>query len=420
MKNSCVIYAPVETLSGYGARSRDFIKSLIRLKSEEWDIKIISCRWGNTPFGGLDENDPEEADIKSRILPQGPLNTQPDYFFTISVSNEFQPVGKVNIGISALVETTILPGEMIDGLNRMTFNIVSSEFVKKVAESTVMENKEKGTKTVVNKPIEVLFEGVNTNIFKKLVKSSFDLSEITEEFCYLTVAHWLSGDQGEDRKQLTTLIKSFLEAFKNKKKRPALILKTSLAGFSVTEREMILDKIDKIKKMVGGDLPNIYLLYGELSNEEMNELYNHPKVKAFALIGNEGFGRPYLEFSAASSKPVIASYFSGHIDFLHEDYNVFVPGKVEQLHPSAANKFLLKEASWFKANPSDVSKILEDVYTNYNRYVDKGKRQGHYSRTQFSLDKMTEKLATILEKNVPKLSRPVALTLPKLNTEDIK
>ncbi len=41
MKNSCVIYAPVETLSGYGARSRDFIKSLIRLKSEEWDIKIM-------------------------------------------------------------------------------------------------------------------------------------------------------------------------------------------------------------------------------------------------------------------------------------------------------------------------------------------------------------------------------------------
>jgi glycosyltransferase involved in cell wall biosynthesis len=306
---------------------------------------------------------------------------------------------------------------MIEGLNRMTFNIVSTEFVKQVALNTVMENKETRTKTTVTKPIEVLFEGVNTNIFKRIDNSPFDLSDVKEEFCYLTVAHWLSGDQGEDRKQLTTLIKSFLEAFKGKKKRPALLLKTSLAGFSITERELILDKIDKIRKMVGGDLPNIYLVYGELSNEEMNDLYNHPKVKAFALVGNEGFGRPYLEFSAASSKPVIASKFSGHVDFLHEDYNIFVQGKVEQLHPSAANQFLLKEASWFKADPASVSKTLEEVYKNYNKQAELGKRQGHRSRTEFSLDKMTEKLATILEKNMPKMSRPITLTLPKLSGE---
>lgn len=421
-KLTCVMSCPIDTLSGYGSRARDFAKSLIKLKGDEWDIKFMSQRWGNTPFGALDENDPEEADIKSRILPPGPLTKQPDIWIQHSVSNEFQPVGKVNIGMSALVETTILPGEMIEGLNRMTFNIVSTEFVKNVAESTVMENKETHAKTMVNKPIEVLFEGVNTNIFKRIEKSPFDLSDVKEEFCYLTVAHWLSGDQGEDRKQLTTLIKSFLEAFKNKKKRPALLLKTSLAGFSITEREMILDKIDKIRKMVGGDLPNIYLVYGELSNEEMNDLYNHPKVKAFALVGNEGFGRPYLEFSAASSKPIIASYFSGHVDFLHEDYNVFVTGKIAQLHPSAANQFLLKEASWFKADPAATSKALEEVYTNYNKYTDKGKRQGHRSRTEFSLDKMTERLSEILDKNMPKLSRPIALTLPKLSepsTSDI-
>ena len=415
-KLSCVMSSPISTLSGYGARARDFAKSLIKVKGDEWDIKFMSQRWGNTPFGALDENDPEEADIKSRILPPGPLTKQPDIWIQHSVSNEFQPIGKVNIGISALVETTILPGEMIEGLNRMTFNIVSTEFVKQVALTTTMENRDTRVKTVVNKPIEVLFEGVNTNIFKRIENSTFNLSDIKEEFCYLTVAHWLSGDQGEDRKQLTTLIKSFLEAFKNKKKRPALILKTSLAGFSITEKEMILDKLDAIRKQVNGDLPNIYLLYGSLTNEELNELYNHPKVKAFALVGNEGFGRPYLEFSAASSKPIIASYFSGHIDFLHEDYNIFVPGKVAQVHPSAANQFLLKEASWFKADPVATSKALEEVYTNYNKYTDKGKRQGHISRTEFSLDKMTEQLAVILDKNVPKLSRPIALTLPKLST----
>jgi glycosyltransferase involved in cell wall biosynthesis len=230
------------------------------------------------------------------------------------------------------------------------------------------------------------------------------------------VAHWLTGDVGEDRKQLTTLIRAFLTAFKDKKKRPALILKTSLAGFSIIEEEKILDNLDIIRKSVGGDMPNIYLLYGELTEEEMNHLYNHEKVKAFALVGNEGFGRPYLEFSAASSKPIIASPFSGHTDFLNEEYNIFVQGRVEQIHPSAANQFLIKEASWFKADHKSTEDSLKAVYENYNKYVDNAKRQGHQSRTQFSFDKMVEKLSEILEKNVPKLSVPQMIKLPKLKT----
>ena len=45
-KPYCVVSCPVDTLSGYGARSRDFVKALIKLKGEEWDIQIISQRWG--------------------------------------------------------------------------------------------------------------------------------------------------------------------------------------------------------------------------------------------------------------------------------------------------------------------------------------------------------------------------------------
>jgi glycosyltransferase involved in cell wall biosynthesis len=417
-KLKCIFSCPIDTFSGYGSRARDFAKSLIKVKGDEWDIKFMSQRWGNCPFGALDENDPEEKDILDRILPPGNIPYQPDIWLQHSVSNEFYPIGKVNIGISALTESTILPGEMLEGLNRMHFNIVSSEYVKATAANTGYQKEENGktVKVSLNRPVEVLFEGVNTNIFKRLKESTFDLSMVKEEFCFLTVAHWLQGDQGEDRKQLTTLIKSFLEAFKGKKSKPALILKTSLAGFSIIEREMILDRIDAIRKSVDGDLPNIYFLYGELTNEEMNELYNHPKIKAFALVGNEGFGRPYLEFSAATSKPIISSPFSGHMDFLHGDFNVFVSGKIDQVHPSAVNNFIIKESSWFKADPLSVSKTLEEVHKNYNKYVEMGKRQGHISRTDFSLDKMTEKLAIILEKNMPKMSRPVAISLPKLKT----
>lgn len=418
-KLTCVVSCPIDIISGYGSRSRDFVKALIKVKGNEWDISILSQKWGECPYGALDKTAPKDIDLINRILPQ--MGRQPDIWFQITVANEFQPVGKVSIGVSALVETTILPAELLEGLNRMNFNIVSSNFVKKTAETTSFDKLDQNTKqkqgTVqLTKPIEVLFEGIDTNKYKRLKKSTFDLSEIKEEFCFLTVGHWLSGDIGEDRKQLTTLIKSFLNAFKDKDKRPALILKTSLAGFSIIEEEIILDKISFIRKTVGGDMPNIYLLYGELTEEEMNHLYNHDKVKAFALVGNEGFGRPYLEFSAASSKPIIASPFSGHVDFLNEELNIFVSGKVEQLHPSAVNQFLIKESSWFKADPKSIEDSLKAVYENYPKYVDNSKRQGHQSRTQFSFDKMVEKLSDILEKNVPKMSVPQTIKLPKLKT----
>lgn len=418
-KLNCVVSCPIDVISGYGSRSRDFVKALIKAKGDEWNINILSQRWGECPYGALDRNAPEDIELLSRILPQ--MERQPDIWFQITVANEFQAVGKVSIGVSALVETTILPAELLEGLNRMDFNIVSSNFVKDVARNTSFDRIDPNTKqkqgsVSLAKPIEVLFEGVDTTKYKRLERSTFDLSEIKEEFCFLTVGHWLTGDIGEDRKQLTTLIKGFLNAFKDKKKRPALILKTSLAGFSIIEEEKILDNIDFIRNLVGGDMPNIYLLYGELTEEEMNHLYNHDKVKAFALVGNEGFGRPYLEFSASSSKPIIASSFSGHVDFLNPEFNIFVEGKIEQIHPSAANQFLIKESSWFKADPKSIEDTLKAVYENYSKYVDNAKRQGHQSRTQFSFDKMVERLSEILEKNVPKLSVPQMIKLPKLKT----
>ena len=420
-KPYCVVSAPVDTVSGYGARSRDFVKALVKVKGEEWDIRIISQRWGDCPYGALDPNNPEEADLLQRILNPPQMDKQPDVWFQITVANEFQPVGKINIGVSALVETTILPGELIEGLNRMNFNIVSSNFVKQVAEQTSFEKLDPNTKqniglVKVTKPIHVLFEGVDTKKYSRSNTFGFDLSEIKEEFCYLTVGHWLSGELGEDRKQITTLVKAFLEAFKDKKKRPALILKTGLAGFSILEEEVILGQIDAVRKTVGGDMPNIYFLHGELSDEEMNALYNHEKIKAFALVGNEGFGRPYLEFSAASSKPIICSPFSGHVDFLNEEFNIFVKGKVEQIHPSAANQFLIKESSWFKADQKSVEMSLKEVYENYNKYADMGKRQGHISRTKFSFDSMVDRLKEILDANVPKISVAQPISLPKLKS----
>ena len=151
------------------------------------------------------------------------------------------------------------------------------------------------------KPIEVLFEGIDTTIYKKTKEFSTDLVEqmnmVEERWNFLFVGHWLQGDVGHDRKDLAMLVKTFLETFKNRQTAPGLILKTSQATFSVIDRRQILERIKKIRESINAKtFPNIYLLHGDLEDEEMNQLYNHPKVKAhISLTHGEGFGRPLLE-----------------------------------------------------------------------------------------------------------------------------
>ena len=98
MKQLVVISCPIDTYSGYGARSRDIVKAL--LKANKYDIKIAPQRWGSTPFGFLQANNPEHKQIIDCFLQQPQLPRQPDIWIQITVPNEFQPIGKYNIGIT--------------------------------------------------------------------------------------------------------------------------------------------------------------------------------------------------------------------------------------------------------------------------------------------------------------------------------
>jgi glycosyltransferase involved in cell wall biosynthesis len=423
MKPLFFISCPIDTYSGYGARSRDIVKAL--LKSDKYDIKILPQRWGSTPFGFLQADNPEHKQILDCCWNQPQLPKQPDVWMQITVPNEFQPIGKFNIGVTAGIETTVCDPSWLEGLNRMSLNLVSSEHAKKVFETSAFEQRDQsqGNRVVghikLEKPVEVLFEGADTSIYQKLdkvVNSEVGdvLDTIDEEFNYLFVGHWLQGEIGQDRKDVGMLIKTFLETFKNKSKKPGLILKTSSATYSIMDRDEMLDKINKIRASVGTDkeLPNIYLLHGELEDKEVNELYNHPKVKAHvSFTKGEGYGRPLLEASI-SQKPVIAPNYSGHVDFLDTEMSVLLSGQVNQIHPSAVvQNMLIPESGWFTVDYKKAAEILEDVYKNYNKYLDGAKRQSYRSRTEFSLDKMGEKLIDLIDYKIPK---PVQLKLPQL------
>jgi len=417
-----VIQGPVATRSGYGNHTRDLATALIA--QDKYDIQIISLPWGTTPMNALESDNPDHIEIGKRIARQN-IDRQPDVFIQVSVPNEFQKVGKYNIGVTAGIETTAVNHEFIQGANKMDLLVVTSEHSKKGFTDIsydAIDNKTK-QKTGVLKlevPVKVLFEGLDLSMYCKTsdIEPTIvnELKDIKNDFCYLFVGHWLKGDMGQDRKDIGMMIKAFCEAFKKKaaKNKPALILKTSHATFSIKDRDAITDKIQQIVAQYGVKMPEIYLLHGDLSDKEMNSLYNHPKIKAMvSFTKGEGFGRPLLEFSI-TGKPVIASNWSGHVDFLNPDYCVMLPGNLTDVHKSAADKMIMKETKWFTVDYGVAAATLQDVVKNYKIYLTRSRKQTQYVKDNFSLERMSEIFKNIVDEGLKGVPQQVGLTLPKL------
>ena len=211
------------------------------------------------------------------------------------------------------------------------------------------------------------------------------------------------------------MIKTFCTIFKSlpKNQQPGLILKTSSAGFSVMDRESIAQKIKELTKEFGDKCPPIHLVFGDLSESELNSLYNDDKVKAMVMFTKgEGYGRPLGEF-ATTGKPIVVSNWSGYKDFLPEENTVYLDGEIKEVHTSAQNKFLLKEAKWFYVDYSKAAAKIYDVYNNYTTYLKKSAGLKTNIQNNFSLDKMTSKLGTILDKYV-KVATKIELKLPTI------
>ena len=396
-KSTFYISAPFDTYSGYGARSRDVIKSII--KSDKYNVKLLSQRWGNTPWEFIKDHKEEWGFLLDYLHHPNDDKVQPDIWMQITVPNEFNPVGKYNIGMTAGMETTIVDATWVEGINRMDINFVSSNHSKQSFLNSRFQKQEHGkvVGTVeVQKPIEVLFEGANLNIYKP-IKSTFDLSSIPESFCYLFVGHWMQGGLGEDRKNVGYTIKSFLETFKNTPNPPALVMKVSGSGASYIDKKQLLKRYYQIRKTVKGKkLPNVYMIKGE------------------------GFGRPLLEFSL-SQKPIMVSGWSGHMDFINPEFSLVLNGNLKNVDRSAVvPNMILPESQWFSPNPSDVGNGFKSIFKNYKKHLVTAKRQAHYSKTNFSWSAMDELLSSHLDKNIPKFAKQVTLNLPNLNTNKLE
>jgi len=410
-KPTLLFRGPVETMSGYGAHSRDLLYSLYEMNL--FEIKVDSCAWGHTPKTALENGNEFHNWIKDSIVTNS--ISKPDFYIQVTVPNEFQRFGNFNIGVTAGIETTIAPKNWIDGCNNMDLIITTSKFSKDVLLQTVYNETEKLTGKLVSqyritKPIEVLFEGVDTNVYNN-IGGEFDL-DIEEDFVFVFVGHWLKGDLGQDRKDVGMLIRCFMESFNNQENKPALILKTSSATFSVKERENFRKRIQSICEGYNNP-PSVYLLFGELTDSQMNSFYNHPKVKSMVSITKgEGFGRPLLEFTM-TGKPIIASNWSGHKDFLTMDKAIMIGGKLLEVHDSVIDDFIIKGSKWFQANYNEFVEVLKIVVKDYNSFKNNSEELRKINYENFSLSKMTDKFRQII---TPYINQPKEhkLVLPKL------
>lgn len=424
-KPVCVFQSGLFTRSGYGDWSFEIAKSLI--KYDKFDVKFVPTPWGACSKRELDNSDPMTREIVGRVLTTN-LTRQPEVFIQSTIPSEFITPGKYNIGLTAFIESTLPRPEWIEKMNAMNLNIVLSKFNKGVAVGTAY-NKNLPNGVVedlkLRTPIEALFWGADTSKYFKTTDKNDSLEEsmknIPETFCFLFVGQWTAGNMRVDRKGIGFLIKTFLETFANTSNPPALILKTSGAQICVMDRHDCINKINDVTNMVKGNLPpgsklpNVYLLHGELNDNEMNCLFNHEKIKVHtSFTHGESWGHPGL-LSTLTGKPVLYPNWSGHLDYLNPKYCSYFEGSLVPVPDEAHNDWFIKDSKWFDVDYTTAGQKMKYYYNNYNgKILENAELLRLENIEKFSLDAMDKQFHEILDRYVPQFIINQPIILPKL------
>ena len=395
MKKKILLKGPVLTRSGYGEQARFALRSL-RSREDLFDIYIQPLQWGKTSW--LNDMNEERAWMDQTIektihyIQQG---GRFDISLQVTIPNEFEALAPVNIGYTAGIETTKVAHEWILKSNQMDKIIVVSNHSKNVFLNTVYEAVNKNTGEEVqlkmDTPVETVNYPVKTFDFLPEIEINVDTS-----FNFLAVA------QFGPRKNLPNTIKWFVEEFRNDD--VGLILKANIAKNCLMDREQLQIQLKQMLDGLGERKCKVYLLHGDMTDEEMHALYKHPKVDAFvALPHGEGFGLPIFE-AAYSGLPVVATGWSGQLDFLVDEkgkcqfYNVAFD--LQPVQKEVVWKGVLIENSmWAFPRETSAKEQMRLCYENTKAGTDVFNNTLLVER--FSADKVYKKFITnIVENNI--------------------
>ena len=391
MKKKILLKAPLLTRSGYGEQARFALRSL-RSREDLFDIFIQPLQWGQTSW--INEFDEERQWIDQAIertiayIQQG---GKFDISLQVTIPNEFQKIAPINVGYTAGIETTKVAHQWIQKINEMDRIIVVSNHSKRVFENTQYEAKVENTGECFTLKAETPINVVNYPV--KNYENTMGLNlNVTTPFNFVTVA------QFGPRKNLLNTVKWFIEEFRNED--VGLVVKSNMAKNCLMDRNKLMQDLSVFVRNQGDKKCKIYLLHGDMTDEEIHSLYKSNNIDAFiSLSHGEGFGLPIFE-SAYSGLPVIATGWSGQLDFLIDD-----DGKEQFYNVSFDLKPVPQEAVWeavilpdsMWAYPREAS-AKKQMRTCYEDILSKNQRWDNSKIiNRFSKESQYEKFVALFE-----------------------
>jgi len=382
-----LVRGPALSRSGYGEQTRFALRAL-RTREDVFDIYLINIPWGHTGFIADDTEEREWLDFLLRKTIGYMQSTQHfDMSLQVTIPNEWEKIAPINIGYTAGIETTKVAPLWLAKGNEMDKIIVVSNHSKTVYETSVCQAQNQETGEVHDNyrcetPIEVVNFPVRDRDAKKLEGIKLDY-----DFNFLTVAQW------GPRKNLDNTIRWFVEEFKDDE--VGLVIKTNIAKDCTIDRAITTDRLQSLLNQYKGARCKVYLLHGELSDQEMTWLYRHNKIKAMVSLSHgEGFGLPLFE-AAYNGLPIITSLWSGQADFL------YAPNKNGKARPMVAKVgytlapvypeahwegVIEKDAMWAYPVEKDYKAKLREVYKNHTQFKGMAKKLKKHIEKNFQAE----------------------------------
>jgi len=386
---------PFLTQSGYGHHARTVLRAL-QSRQDIFDIYLHPLSWGATSWLWQDSEERREVDslLEKTIAytSQCQGNPQFDISVQVTIPNEWEKLAPVNIGVTAGVETTRIAPKWIEQSFLMDKILTISEHSKNTFVDTVYQATKKDTGQQVefrcSTPVEVIHYPV-----REFEPQDLDI-DLDSDFNFLTVA------QLSPRKNAEQLIRCFVETFRENE-NVGLIIKANLAKNSLIDRKNTVHRFKHLLSQYGDRKCKIYLLHGFLTDNEMSGLYTHPKVKAIvSTTHGEGFGLPLFE-AAYHGLPVIATDWSGHLDFLYKSHKQ-KNGKIKKKHmfsrlsftmqqieeEAAWENVLMADSQWAFPEEGSIKMSLEEVHKDHGRFVKRAKELQKWIKQEFTEDKI--------------------------------
>lgn len=395
-----LLEAPILTRSGYGEHARLVFRSL--KDKDGIEIFINPLEWGST--GWISENTEERKAIELCISRFGALVEQAkqakqdpvfDYQVHVGIPNEFSKKAARSVCVTAGIETDRISSDWLmkthQGLDKL---IVPSEHAKEGFTTTSYEvhNTQTDQRMILscNSPVDVIPYPV-----KSIEPKHLDF-EVDTKFNFLSIA--LLGP----RKNLERMIKWFMEEFKNDD--VGLILKTARTSGSVMDKMVTRDHLKSVIDQFKSEEHKckVYLLHGDLSEEEIHSLYVREDVHAYLTATHgEGYGLPIFE-AVYSGLPVVATDWSGHLDFLSGNIkeNNKVKNKklfarvdydLKKIPKSVVWKnILIEDSQWAHPKEASFKKQMRNMFKNHGMYKKWAKALKQQAFEKYSKEKICE------------------------------